>query len=321
MLFATATSLLPPLYPDCPYKSPQSWVICIFAQSVKRSCAALATRLYAKLYNVELLTYAQANTNGAATPDPFAIRIEPATSLLSRLSEMLRTWLHHRSTMRTYSNWKERERLQTERGRSAAALDDATLAGADEMFMDDTFLHAVVRPCMSDIAPRAALRCVDRILLRRAPRVLNDMPYWELARSLDTHHGDTGTLTLMHLLLDVLHRLNASRKCEVELDGEDDDPGDEKDDARRRVLLTMHRLVRAIPGPAKLRPGTDSQTHALFKRMFEVLASVLDAEIGREEPERFVRERSFNLMLKLFQRFQAVGSSCAYCGLVEWTVF
>ncbi len=54
------------------------------------------------------------------------------------------------------------------------------------------------------------------------------MPYWELARSRDTDHEDTSTLALMHLLLDVLHRLNASRKCEVELDGEDDDPADEE---------------------------------------------------------------------------------------------
>ena len=39
--------------------------------------------------------------------------------------------------------------------------DGAALAGADAMFMDDAFLHAVVRPCLRDIAPRAALRCVD----------------------------------------------------------------------------------------------------------------------------------------------------------------
>ncbi|KAI0705357.1 hypothetical protein C8Q76DRAFT_696881 [Earliella scabrosa] len=328
MLFAATTSLLPPLYADCPYKSPQSWVFCIFAQSAKRSAAALASHLYARLYKpVYALpnAYAQANP-GAATPDPFASRLDLPTSLPSRVSEMVRTWLHHLSLARTYSNWKEREKLLTETGRRAAALDDATLAGADEMFMDDTFLHVVVRPCMRDIAPRAALRCVDRILLRRAPRVLNDLPYWELARTLHTHHGDTGTLTLMHLLLDVLHRLNARRQCEVELDGEEEDGGgggNEKEDARRRVLLTMHRLLRAIPGPAKSGSGqgADSQTHALFRRMFEVLAGVLAAEVGHAEPERFVRERSFNLMLKLFQRFQDVGPSCimAFCAYSKLT--
>ena len=74
----------------------------------------------------------------------------------------------------------------------------------------------------------------------------------------------------------------------------------------------MHRLVRAIPGPVKAEAGAgvraeeaDSQTYALFRRMFEVLAGTLDAEAGG-----FVRERSFRLMLKLFPSFQAVGPSC-----------
>ncbi|KAI0709954.1 hypothetical protein C8Q76DRAFT_798725 [Earliella scabrosa] len=182
-----------------------------------------------------------------------------------------------------------REKFLTETGRRAAALDDTTLAGADEMFMDDTFLHVVVRPCMRDIAPRAALRCVDRNLLRRAPRVLNSLPYWELARNLHTHHGETVTLTLMHLLLDVLHRLNARRQCELELDGEEDRGG--------------------------------GSGLALFRRMFDVLAGVLAAEVGHAEPERFVREPSFNLMFKLFQRFQDVSHSCimAFCAYSKQT--
>ncbi|KAI0698955.1 hypothetical protein C8T65DRAFT_660331 [Cerioporus squamosus] len=288
MLFVTTASVLPPFFPSCPYKSPQAWVVCIFAQSTKRSVGALASRYYASLYHPSAAP-TQPQPHGAATPTP-----------------------------------------PHETGRTAAALDDATLAGADAMFMDDAFLHAVVRPCLRDIAPRAALRCVDRILLRRAPRVLNGMPYWELARSLDAGHGDTGTLTLMHLLLDVLHRLNATRKCGVQL-GEDPEEGvgDEKDDARRRVLMTMHRLVRAIPAPAKpiatssvaTEADPQTQTYALFRRMFEVLAETLDTEVGRATPEPFVRERSVNLMLKLFPRFQAVGPSCitAFCAYSKQT--
>ncbi|TFK82455.1 hypothetical protein K466DRAFT_655706 [Polyporus arcularius HHB13444] len=320
MLFVTTASFLPPFFPSCPYKSPQAWVVCIAAQSTKRSVGALASRYYASLYHPSAAP-AQPQPHGAATPDPFASRLDLATQIPSRLSEIMHAWLHRLSLVRTYSTWKEREKLLTKTGRTAAALDDATLAGADAMFMDDAFLHAVVRPCLRDIAPRAALRCVDRILLRRAPRVLNGMPYWELARSLDAGHGDTGTLTLMHLLLDVLHRLNAARKCEGQLDEDaDEEVGDEKDDARRRVLMTMHRLVRAIPAPAKpnmtpAESGSETQTSALLRRVFEVLAGTLDTEVGRSTPERFVRERSVNLMLKLFPRFQAVGPNCitAFC--------
>ncbi|RPD61654.1 hypothetical protein L226DRAFT_545226 [Lentinus tigrinus ALCF2SS1-7] len=331
MLFVATATFLPAFNPDCPYKSPQSWVICIAAQSTKRSVAALASRYYASLYHPSAAP-AQQVAHGAATPDPFASRLDLATQIPSRLSEIVHAWLHRLSLVRTYSSWKEREKLLTETGRTAAALDDATLAGADAMFMDDAFLHAVVRPCLRDIAPRAALRCVDRILLRRAPRVLNDMPYWGLARSLDTDRGDTGTLTLMHLLLDVLHRLNAARslKSEVPLDedAEEAEP-DQKDDARRRVLMLMHRLVRAIPAPAKLlatsepvtEAGVQTQTYALFRRMFEVLAGTLDTEVGRSTPEPFVRERSVNLMLKLFPRFQAVGPGCitAFCAYSKQT--
>ena len=321
MLFAITTSLLPPLYPDCPYKSPQSWLICAFTQWLKGSAAALAARYHAHLHQPQVggVLTDRERAHGAATPDPFATMLDlPAIIAHSRVGAVLRGWLHRLSLARTYSSWKERERLAMEAGRAVAALDDATLAGADATFMDDAFLHAVVRPCMRDIAPRAALRCVDTILLRRAPRVLNDLPYWDLAPPGEGGRGDTGTLTLMNLLLDVLQRLNSGRDSDAmaEVWDEDEGPAETtKEDARRGVLMTMHRLVRAIPAPAKSDTGadetqTDAQTRPLFRRMFEVLAAVLDAEVGRASPERFVRERSFNLMCKMFTRFQAVGPDC-----------
>ncbi len=316
MLFAITTSLLPPLYPDCPYKSPQSWLICAFTQWLKRSAAALAARYHAHLHQPQVsgaLTDRE-RAHGAATPDPFATMLDIRHS---RVGAALLGWLHRLSLARAYGSWKERERLAMEAGRAAAALDDATLAGADAMFMDDAFLHAVVRPCMRDIAPRAALRCVDTILLRRAPRVLNDLPYWGLAAPGEGGRGDTGTLTLMHLLLDVLHRLNSGADSGAVIEDweEEEGPADTKEDARRGVLMTMHRLVHAIPAPTKSKTGsnenrTDAQTRPLFRRMFEVLAGVLDAEVGRASPERFVRERTFNLMCKMFTRFQAVGPDC-----------
>ena len=96
---------------------------------------------------------------------------------------------------------------------------------------------------------------------------------------------------------------------------EEEEAVETKEDARRRVLMTMHRLVRAIPAPTKGQAGpngtgTVARTRPLFRRMFQVLAGVLDAEVKRTNPERFVRERSFNLMRKLFARFQAVGPDC-----------
>ncbi|KAI1786909.1 hypothetical protein LXA43DRAFT_747454 [Ganoderma leucocontextum] len=331
MLFAITTSLLPPLYPDCPYKSPQSWLICAFVQWVKRSAAALASRYHAHLHQPQasgVLTDRE-RAHGAATPDPFATMLDlPAIIAHSWLGGVLRGWLHRLSLARAYGSWKEREKLAMETGRAAAALDDATLAGADAMFMDDAFLHTVVRPCMRDIAPRAALRCVDSILLRRAPRVLNDLPYWDLAPPGEGGRGDTGTLTLMNLLLDVLYRLNSGRESDVMMEEWEEEDGsvETKEDARRGVLVTMHRLVRAIPAPTKSKAGLDengaeAQTRPLFRRMFEVLAGVLDAEVGRASPERFVRERTFNLMCKMFTRFQAVGPDCiaAFCAYSKQT--
>ena len=119
----------------------------------------------------------------------------------------------------------------------------------------------------------------------------------------------------MNLLLDVLDRLNVNEESDVVIEWEEEEAVETKDDARRRVLMTMHRLVRAIPAPTKGQAGpngtgTAARTRPLFRRMFQVLAGVLDAEVKRTNPERFVRERSFNLMRKLFARFQAVGPDC-----------
>ncbi|KAI0752717.1 hypothetical protein C8Q80DRAFT_1302830 [Daedaleopsis nitida] len=330
LLFAAATNIFPLIRADCPYKSPLSWALCVMVQSTKRFLVSLATHFHQMLSTpspAPVLPQPNAQPANLATPIPWMSRPDLSGALPSRLSESLRAWLSRLASTRSYSSWKEREKLfTTETGQRAAVLDDATLAGADEMFMDDAFLHAVVRPCMRDIAPRAAFRCVNQILFRRAPRMLDGLPYWEPARSLDARGGDTGPLTLMHLLLDVLHRLNQSRMLELELDGDDDEPGENLVKARETVLRTMHRLVRALPGPAESRSGAladkkDSQTYALFRRMFEVLAGVVDAEVGQAIPERYILERSFNLMLKLFPRFQAVGPTCilAFCAYSRQT--
>lgn len=280
-LFAAMTTLTPPLYADCPYKSPQSWLLCILIQSAKRAIVAAATSFYGHLHHP-----------GTAV-DPLASRLDLPTIVHNRLSGAFRAWLYEVSLSRPFASWKERERARA--NGTASTLDDATLASADATFMDDAFLHAVVRPCMGDIEPRAALRCLDRILLRRAPRVIYGLPYWELG-ALDA--GDKSTVTLMHLLLDVLHRLNQ---------GEAEDTTDEP---RQHLLTTMHRLVRAIPGLTASGSSIDPATHALLGRTFEVLAGVINPGESRLPPTNFVRERAFHLMFKLFPRFQAVGPTC-----------
>ena len=347
VLFSIGTSLIPLVHADCPYKSPQAWVLCAAAQTAKRTAASAAAHYYARLYHP-----GHPNTNpsgpaahGATTPDPFASRLDLSGLVHNRVWAAARTALHRLSRARTYASWRDRELLCTSRSAAdAGLLDDAALAGADAAFMDDAFLRGVVRPCVAGVGPRAALRCVEAIMLRRAPRVLNSMPYWDLApagRAVGKGSdgaGDGGTHTLMHLLLEVQQRLNAARVAacasahadggiwddlehqavweELDVELGPSLPGAGTEDARRRVLMTMHRLVRAIPAPAS---KGDRETRALFRRMFEVLAGVLDAEGGAAQPERFVRERSFNLMIKLFPRFQAVGPACALLLLVIYT--
>ncbi|KAH9849593.1 hypothetical protein C2E23DRAFT_888082 [Lenzites betulinus] len=284
LVVAVMTTIAPPLYADCPYKSPQSWLLCTLMQSTKRTIASMAARFYGHLHAPR------------DDMDTLASKLDLPTIVHNKLSGAFRAWLYHVSLSRPFSSWKEREKTLT--NNAAAALDDNTLASADATFMDDAFLNGVVRPCISDIEPHAALRCLDRILLRRAPRVIYGLPYWEFA--LDG--GDNGTVTLMHLLLDVLHRLS-----------QESTEDDTSDDARRHLLTTMHRLIRAIPGPGTSIPG-DASMSLLLARTFEVLAGVINPGRGQLAAEP-VRERAFHLMLKLFPRFQAVGPACiaAFC--------
>ncbi|CDO70183.1 hypothetical protein BN946_scf184774.g11 [Trametes cinnabarina] len=220
-LLGLMTSLLPPLYPDCPYKSPQSWLLCILMQALKGALTAIASRYHWHLQH--------ATQEGG---DLWASKLDLPTIVHNRLTSAFRRWLHRCSLGdKPYSSWKEREKAHV--NRAAASLDNATLAAADRTFMDDAFLGAVVRPCMNDIEPLAALRCLDRILLKRAPRVIYDLPYWEHA--LDPE--DKGTVTLMLLLLDLLHRLNQ----------EPDDHG-----RRRRAPPCTHDYASSRP----ISPGT-----------------------------------------------------------------
>ncbi|KAH9887205.1 hypothetical protein C8Q73DRAFT_768102 [Cubamyces lactineus] len=280
-LFALAACVFPPLFPDCPYKSPQSWLLCILVQSVKGAVAALASRYY----------YWQLQHSGNEA-DPLASKLDLSTIVHNKLTGAFRAWLHRASMSRPYTSWKERERLSA--NGASAKLDNAILAGADATFMDDSFLHAVVRPCMNDIEPNVALRCLDRILIRRAPRVIYGLPYWDIPLS---DAGDKATMTLLHLLLDLLRRLN----------GDMDDDAD--DEPRVHLLTTMHRLVRAIPGQPTTLPS-DPSTRALFRRTFDILSEVVNHEHERSTSKPIVRERAFHLMLKLFPRFHAVGPTC-----------
>ncbi|KAI0336714.1 hypothetical protein GY45DRAFT_1315330 [Cubamyces sp. BRFM 1775] len=280
-LFALAACIFPPLFPDCPYKSPQSWLLCILVQSAKGAIGALASRYY----------YWHLQHSGSEA-DPLASKLDLSTIVHNKLTGAFRAWLHRASMSRPYTSWKEREKLSA--NGVSANLDNATLAGADATFMDDSFLHAVVRPCMNDIEPHAALRCLDRILIRRAPRVIYGLPYWDLPLS---DAGDKTTVTLLHLLLDLLHRLNEDADDDVE------------DGPRIHLLTTMHRLVRAIPGQSTAMPS-DPSTRALLRRTFDVLSEVVDREHERLTSKPIVRERAFHLMLKLFPRFHAVGPTC-----------
>ncbi|KAI0360450.1 hypothetical protein OH77DRAFT_1393088 [Trametes cingulata] len=284
MLFVALTTLAPPLYADCPYKSPQSWLLCMFFQSMRRAVGALASRFYGHFHH----------------PDDvhklLESKVDLHTMTHNKLTGAFRAWLQQVSLRRPYSDWQERERALA--NGAAATLDDATLATADATFMDDAFLQGVVRSCMSDIESHAALRCLDRILLQRAPRIIYGLPYWELG----LEGGDKSTVALMHLLLDVLHRLNQETE------------EDQADEPRRQLLTTMHRLVRALPGET-LSPPSDQPTRTLLRRTFEVLAGVIDPGPARPAATTFVRERAFHIMLKLFPRFQSVGPTCiaAFC--------
>ncbi|KAI0943599.1 hypothetical protein AcW1_002728 [Taiwanofungus camphoratus] len=259
MTFSVVTVILPSLYSDCPYKSPQSWMLCVVIQSLKRLLVIICEQSYNRFQHLVM--------------DPFASK----PHVPSRLPLVMRAWLYPLSFTKTYSSWKEREKAVVRI--TDTQLDGLALASADAIFMDDGFLNKVIRPCLTDVEPSAASMCLNRILVRRAPRIISGLPYWDYSEV-----EDKGTTTLMHLALDVL----------MKLDPEEDDGS--CGEAQLHVVEVMHRLIRAIP----FSTGNHS-VRTLLGRLSDTLACTLD------RAPYTVRERAFQLILKFFPQFRSIG--------------
>ncbi|KAI0367879.1 hypothetical protein BV20DRAFT_949343, partial [Pilatotrama ljubarskyi] len=82
-----------------------------------------------------------------------------------------------RSLCRSICAWVARERILVEA--SGAVLDQHLLVEADATFLEDEFLDDVVRPCLSEMPPDAAIKSYYDIMAHRAHRIENGLPYFE----------------------------------------------------------------------------------------------------------------------------------------------
>ena len=190
--FLILTTLLPTVFGDCPYKSPQAMGVFLLAQGFIRLLSYLAGRLYSFL---------------RWDRRQWPIYVEP--TLFKRRSRLLAGWLRSLMHRKYFESWREREKAIVRQGE--AKLDHRILAGADAIFMDDDFLEHVVRACINDTDCPAAVDCVHEIIIHRADGMMDGVPHWR--------HGDDvdGTVALLlHMVADVLPRIEKGEVVSIE---------------------------------------------------------------------------------------------------------
>ncbi|EIW52905.1 uncharacterized protein TRAVEDRAFT_134756, partial [Trametes versicolor FP-101664 SS1] len=162
-----------------------------------------------------------------------------------------------RSICRSISAWVARERMLVEA--SGSVLDQHLVVEADATFLDDAFLRDVVRPCLDDMPPDAAMKAYYNIMTHRADRIEGGVPYF------DSRNGRTESVAVLtDLTLDALHRTRGVPTRAAH------------DDALRTIRILEPLLVRALP-----------LTYDHFCRVFFALSN---------DPDEKVRHVAFNVL-------------------------
>lgn len=217
LLFSLVTAVLPAIWGDCPYKSPQAWWFFCFFQQVKILSARPAGYLRKKLWPILYLLYSSRFT------------------IVSSVAGAIRRWFSQLADKRVYTNWKEREHVLV---RSLKRDIDATvLAMADATIMDDDFLETVVRPCLQDVQVEVALPCFYDILAYRADAFVDNLPSWNYSA-----HGEHAIGTMTHLALDMLSKITPQdRDSDKHLD---------------HILSLLDRLLKVHASPGGVHHRT-----------------------------------------------------------------
>ncbi|KAH9850420.1 hypothetical protein C2E23DRAFT_782302, partial [Lenzites betulinus] len=156
LFFILATTVLPTFKDDCAYQSPQAWGFFVVFQALKRPLRSVSRTLSAS-----------ANRLAASGVEGYFSRTR--SRYAKRLVQKLAPFANKPNT---YS-WVARERILVDA--SGPVLDQHLIVEADATFLEDTFLQDVIRPCLNDMAPDAAVQAFYDIMAHRADRIENGL--------------------------------------------------------------------------------------------------------------------------------------------------
>lgn len=253
LLFLVVTTVLPAIYEDSPHRSPQALAIFFIGRRLSKFAGSIALRVF------NLFGWIQAQWP-----------LNMNTVMFRSTRRKFIAWAREAVGVRSPRSWMEREKLFVRD--HPEGLDHQILAGADAVFMDDSFLNQVVRVCFNDIQTREALGCLCDILENRSHGSSPDgTPLWRPYESVDK-----GFATLMHLVADILYRIDATDR-----------------DGILRVLRILDKLCKAMPFESE-----SPEAKILYQRVYSALAGLLC-----HDPS--VQRAAFNLMRDLFSRSTA----------------
>ncbi|KAI0357154.1 hypothetical protein OH77DRAFT_137307 [Trametes cingulata] len=185
LFFILVTTVLPTFKDDCPYQSPQAWGFFVIFQAVKKPLRSLCRSICAYMNRLSAT-----NVEGSF----YRLRSRYAKRIVQQLTPFA-------NKPNTYS-WVARERMLVEA--SGGVLDQHLLVEADATFLEDQFLDDVVRPCLTDMPPDAAIKSYYDIMSHRADRIQNGLPYF------DTRNDRPESVAILtHLTLDALQKARA----------------------------------------------------------------------------------------------------------------
>jgi hypothetical protein len=243
------TTILPVFKHDSPHRSPQALAAYLLHKNAVRLLAWLAFKITGP---------------GGLDERPWPLYVP--LSLFKHRWRVILGWLRRLLIERRHTNWRERERYYMSQQESQ--LDCQILAGADALYMDNTILEEVIRPCIQEVPASDAARCIASIVANRAHGMVDGMPFWMTSAAIDR-----GVPSLVHLVLDVLPRMPTSAEAEI-----------------LEMLQVLERLCHALPF---------EQDDADLTKLFEQVYTALSPFLTYNDP---VSRRAFLSLYHLFPR-------------------
>ncbi|KAK7685689.1 hypothetical protein QCA50_011033 [Cerrena zonata] len=186
LFFVIVTTILPSLFLDSPYRSPQ-------AHAIFRT-----SRLVFSVIDNVVLRLLWLIRSPRSLPTASSISARPLSQ--GSLSES-----SHSRDRKSHQNWYEYEKHQALK--MDKALDHRIIVGADVTLMDDFFLRDVLRMCINDTDKHTAFATLLDILDNRAVDVKEKGPLSKQSNAIDDETATAGNIILAEIVVDVLTKL------------------------------------------------------------------------------------------------------------------